>query len=182
LPVPGTKVAGVGRGRDHRRSAYADWPIGKDWLWCHSGPTSPGTGSVHRQLLPSLLLWQPSQSMEETGGRCPCFVWKFSQASGKWRQNMVDLSSSGFRNSKPTASPRNHVPFFELSTGLRATMVWNSPSRTGLSSSQCGASAVMNSRSHPEHMMSRLDNSRHTRQEWGYRESQSPVDLTSLVL
>jgi hypothetical protein len=24
LPVPGTKVAGVGRGRDHRRSAYAD--------------------------------------------------------------------------------------------------------------------------------------------------------------
>jgi hypothetical protein len=24
----------------------------KTWLWCHSEPTSPGTGNVHRQLLP----------------------------------------------------------------------------------------------------------------------------------
>jgi hypothetical protein len=60
----------------------------KTWLWCHSGPTSPGSGSVHRQLLPGLL-WQSSQSVEEAGGRCPCFVWYLSQLSvawGIWRQ------------------------------------------------------------------------------------------------
>jgi hypothetical protein len=27
------------------------------------------------------LLWQPSQSMEEAGGRCPCFVCRLSQLS-----------------------------------------------------------------------------------------------------
>jgi hypothetical protein len=76
----------------------------KAWLWCHSGNTSAGTGSVHRQLLPGLLLWQPSQSLEDAGGRCPCFEWKLSQltvAFGKWRHgqqlNMFDLSSSGWR-------------------------------------------------------------------------------------
>jgi hypothetical protein len=55
-------------------------------------------------------------------------------------------------------------------------------SRTGLSSSHCGASPVMNSGSQSEHMMSRSHNSSHTRQGWGYMESQSTVDLTSLVL
>jgi hypothetical protein len=146
----------------------------KAWLWCHSGPTSPGTVSVHRQLLPGLLLWQPSQSMKEAGGKCPCFVWQLSQLSVtclKWRQgqqqNMVDLCSSGFRNSKHTSSPPYHAKWLKLSTGICATWVWKSPSRTGASSSHCGASAVMNSGSHPEHMMSRIHNSRHARQEWG---------------
>jgi hypothetical protein len=161
----------------------------KTWLWCHCGPTSPGTGSVHRQLLPGLLLWQPSQSMEEAGGRCPCFVWKHSQltvARGKRRQgqqhNMVDLSSSRWVSSKHTASPRYNAPWFELSTCLCTTWVWNSPSRTVPSSSHCGAPAVTNSGSHPEHTMSRFDNRRHARQEWGYMDSPSPVDLTLLVL
>jgi hypothetical protein len=49
----------------------------KTWLWCYSGLTSPRTGTVHRQLLPGLCLWQPYESMEEPGGRCPCFVWQF---------------------------------------------------------------------------------------------------------
>jgi hypothetical protein len=40
-----------------------------------------GTGSAHRQLLPGLLLWQPSNSMEEAGGKCPCFVWKLPKLS-----------------------------------------------------------------------------------------------------
>jgi hypothetical protein len=69
-----------------------------------------------------------SLSMEEAGGRCPCFVWKFSQLSvawGKWQQaqqqNMVALSSSGLGNSKDIASPGYHAPWFELSTGLCAT-------------------------------------------------------------
>jgi hypothetical protein len=135
-------------------------------------PTSPGTRSVHQQLLTGLLLWQPSQSMEEAGGKCPCFVWKLSQLSvarAKWRQgkhqNIVQMSSSGLRNSKHTASPSYHAFLFEFSTGLFETLVWNSPNRTGLSSSHCGASAIMNSGSHPEHTMSRFDNSRHARQE-----------------
>jgi hypothetical protein len=130
------------------------------------------TGKVPRQLLPGLLLWQPSQSMEEAGGRCPCSVWKLSQLIvdwGKWRQlqqqNMVDLSSSGLGNSKPIASPSYHAPWFELSTGFCASWVWNSPSRTGLFSSHCGAWAVMNSGSYPERTMSQFDKSRHARQE-----------------
>jgi hypothetical protein len=179
LPITGTKVAAV-------------WWIGilegvlmqshqseNTYLWWHSRPTSPRTGSVHRMLLPGLLLWQPSQSMEEAGGRCSCFVWQLSQLSVAWgkrrqgeQQNMVDLSLSGLENSKHIATPSYHAPWFELSTGLCATWVWNSPSRTGLSSSHCGAWAVMNSGSHPVHTKSRFDNSSHTRQEWGYMESQ----------
>jgi hypothetical protein len=77
---------------------------------------------------------------------------------------MVDLTSSGLGNSKHMASTRYHAPWFELSTGLCDTWVWNSPSKTGLSSSHCGASAVMNSESDPEHMMSRFENSSHARQ------------------
>jgi hypothetical protein len=53
----------------------------KTELWCHSGSTSPGSWSVHRHLLPGLLLWLPSHSMEDDGGRCPCFVWNSSQLS-----------------------------------------------------------------------------------------------------
>jgi hypothetical protein len=45
-----------------------------------------------------------------------------------------------------------------------------------------GASAVMNSGSNPEHTMSWFDNGSHARQQSGYMESQSPVELTSLVL
>jgi hypothetical protein len=134
--------------------------------------TSPGTWSVHRQLLPGQLLWQPSHTTEEDGGRCPCFVWNLSQLSvtwGQWRQgqqqNMIDLSFSGLGNFKHTASPCYHDPWFELSTGHFATWVWNSPSRTGLSSSHCGSSTVMNSGSHPEHTISRFDNSSLARQE-----------------
>jgi hypothetical protein len=119
-----------------------------------------------------LLLWQPSQSLEDAGGRCPYFDWKLSQLSvacGKWRleqqQNMVDLSSSGLVNSKYTASSSYHAPWFEISTGICATCVWNSPSRTGLSSSHCAASAVMNSGSHPEHRISQFVNSRPRRHE-----------------
>jgi hypothetical protein len=161
----------------------------KTWLWCLSGPTSPGTGSVHWQLLTGLLLWQPSQTMEEAGRRYPCFVWQLSQLGVAWRkrrqgqeQNMADLSLSGFGNSRHTASPNYHTPWFELSTGLCAPWVRNSPSRTGLSLFYCAASTFMNSGSHPEHTMSWLDNSSHARQEWGYMEPQSPVDLKSLVL
>jgi hypothetical protein len=102
----------------------------KAWMWCHSWPTPPGTGSVHRQLLPGLLLWQPSQLMEEARGRCPCFVWQLSQlraTCGKRRQgqqqNMADLSSSGLGSSKQTASPSYHDPWFQLSTGICATWV-----------------------------------------------------------
>jgi hypothetical protein len=92
-------------------------------------PHQPGSGSVHSMLLPGLLLWQPSQSMEKAGGRCPCFVWQLSQlivVFRKWRQgqqqNMVDLSLSGFRNSKHTCSPMYHAPWLELSTGICATL------------------------------------------------------------
>jgi hypothetical protein len=53
---------------------------------------------------------------------------------------------------------------------------------TGFTSSHFAASAVMNSGCHPEHTTSRFDNSRQARQQWGYMESQSPVDLTTLVL
>jgi hypothetical protein len=148
----------------------SDWSK-KTWLWSHSGPTSPGTGSVHRQHLPGLLLWQTNQSMEEAGGSCLYFVWQLSQLSVAWekrrqgqQQNMVDLSSSGLANSKHTASPSYHSPWFQASTGICATWDWNSPSRTGLSSSHCGILAFMNSGSHPEHKMSQFDNSRHTRQ------------------
>jgi hypothetical protein len=102
--------------------------------------------------------------MEETRGRCPCLAWKLSQltvAWGKWRQgqqqNMVDLRSSGLGNSKHTARSKDHALLFELFTGLCATWVWNSTSRKDLSLSHCGASAVMNSGSHPEHMMSWFD-------------------------
>jgi hypothetical protein len=56
----------------------------KTCLWCHSGPTSPGTGSVQRHLLSGMLLWQPSQSVKEAGGRCPCFLWYLSQLSVAW--------------------------------------------------------------------------------------------------
>jgi hypothetical protein len=97
-------------------------------------------------------------------------------------QNIVDLSLSVLGNSKHTACPSYNAPWFGLSTSLCGTWVWNSPSRTVLSSSHCGAAVVKNSGSHPEHTMSWFDNSRHGRQEWGYIESQSPVDLTSLVL
>jgi hypothetical protein len=58
----------------------------------------------------------------------------------------------------------------------------NLPSRKGRSSSHCGVLAVMNSGSHPEHTMSCFDTSSHARQEWGYMESQWPVNLKSLVL
>jgi hypothetical protein len=150
----------------------------KTWFWCHYGPTSPGTGSVHRQLLPSLLLWQQSQSMEEAGGKCPCFVWKISELSMVWRKRRkrgnrtwLTWAPPAWGYSKHTASPSYHAPRFELSTGHRATWIWNSPSRTGLSSSHYGASAVMNSGSHPEHTMSQSDNNRQARKEWGYMES-----------
>jgi hypothetical protein len=133
------------RGSGISGSAYTVWQIRKHWLWCHSGPTSTRTGRVPRQFLPCLLLWRPSQWMEEARGSCPCFVWQLSQWSvtwEKWRQgqqqNMVDLSSSGLENSKHTASPGYHSPWFELSTGYGATWAWNSPSRKGLSSSHCG--------------------------------------------
>jgi hypothetical protein len=140
-----------------KQEIFWNHPSSHTYKYTHSG-TSPGTGSVHRQLLPSLEIGQQSQSMEEAGRRCLCFVWKYSQlivAWVKWRQgqqwNMADLSSSGLGNSKHTASPSYHTPWFELSTGLCSTWVWNSPSRRDLSSSHCGVSAVMNSGSHPEH-------------------------------
>jgi hypothetical protein len=79
------------------------------------------------------------------------------------QQNMGDLSSSGLGNSKQTTSPSYHTPWLVLSTGLCATWVWNWPSGTGLFSSHCAASAVMNSGSHPEHRMLQIDNSRHAR-------------------
>jgi hypothetical protein len=92
------------------------------------------------------------QSMGEARGRCPCFLWQLSQLHVvycKWRQgqqqNMVDLRSSGLGNSKHNASPSYHMQWFELSIDLCATWVWHSLRRTGLSSSHCGASAVMNS-------------------------------------
>jgi hypothetical protein len=75
---------------------------------------------------------------------------------------MVDLSPSGLENSKHTASPRYHAQWFELSTGLCATWVWDSQSRIGPFSSHCGAWAVMNSGSQLEHTMSHFDNSSHT--------------------
>jgi hypothetical protein len=144
----------------------------KTWLFCWNGHKSPGTRNVHRQLLPGLWLWQPSKSMDEVGGRCSCFVWKLSQSSvacRKWRQEqqqtMVEVSSSGLGNSKHTASPNYHAPWFELSIGLSATWVWNSPNRTVLSSSHGGALAVTNSGSHPEHRISCFHNSRQTKQE-----------------
>jgi hypothetical protein len=100
LPINGTKVAAVFMGRAFSRSAYAVWQIRKDLVVMSQWHTSPGTGSVPSQLLPGLLLWQPSQSIEEAGARCPCFVWQISHLSvacGKWRQgeqqNMVNLSS-----------------------------------------------------------------------------------------
>jgi hypothetical protein len=121
--------------------------------------------------------------------KVPLLCVEFSQLCVAWgkrrqgqQQNMFDLSSSGLGNSKHTASPSYHAQWFELSTGLCATWVWNSPSRRRHSSSHCCASAVMNSCCQPEHTMSRFDNSSHTRQGWGYMESQSPVDLTSLIL
>jgi hypothetical protein len=95
---------------------------------------------------------------------------------------MFDLSPSGLGNSKHTASPNYHAPLLEVCPGLYATCVWNSPSRTGLSSSYCAALAFMKSGPHPEHMMLQCDNSSHKRQEWCYMESQSPVDLISHVL
>jgi hypothetical protein len=154
-----------------------------------------GQGPYHQELGESIVSSclaccygsQDSQwkKLEEVGP----VLWKLCQlnmACGKQRQgqqqNMVDLNSSGLGNSKHTASPGYHTWWFELSTGLCATWDWNSPSRTGLTSSHCGASAVMNSGSHPEHRMSRIDKSSHTRHAWGYMETQSPVDLTSLVL
>jgi hypothetical protein len=119
----------------------------------------------------------------------PLLLWKLSQIRVAWRKrrqgqqhNMVDLSSSGLGNSKRTASPSYIAPGFELSKGLYANWAWNFPSRKGLYSSQCGAAAVMNLGSHLGHTMSRFDNSRTTRQEWSYMESQSTADLTSLVL
>jgi hypothetical protein len=66
-------------------------------------------------------------------------------------------------NSKHSASRSYHAPWFELSTGLCATRVWNSPSTTGLSSSHCVEPAVMNSGSHTQHKMSRFNKSRHPR-------------------
>jgi hypothetical protein len=118
-------MSGMWRGRGLRGGAYTVWPIRKDLVVMSQWPISPGTGSVHRQLLPALLLWQPSQSMEEAGGMCPCFVWQLSQLSVAWgkrrqgqQQNMVDLSSSGLGNLKHTASPSYHAPLFEFSTGL----------------------------------------------------------------
>jgi hypothetical protein len=179
----------VCRGRGLSGSAYAVWTIRKDLLVMSQWVHITRTGSLHRQLLPSLLLWQSSPSMGEAGGRCHCFVWKLSLLSvacGKWRQwqqqNMVCLSSSGLGNSKHTASPSYHAPWFKLSPGLCTSWVWNSPRRTGLSSSHCGASAVMNSGSHPEHPMSWYDDNRHAKKEWGYMEPQSQVVLTPLVL
>jgi hypothetical protein len=74
-------VAGVWSRRCVSRIAQAVWPIRKDLVVMSQWTTLPGTGSVHRLLLPCLLLWQPSQSMEEDGGRCPCFVWQLSQLS-----------------------------------------------------------------------------------------------------
>jgi hypothetical protein len=131
-------VTGVWRGRALAGVLRQSDQSEKTWLCCYREPTSPGTESVYRQLLPGLLLWQPSQWKEEARGRSPCFVWKLSQwnvACRIWRQwqpqNMVDLSSSGVGNSKHTASLSYHAPWFELSPGLCATWVWNSPSRTG---------------------------------------------------
>jgi hypothetical protein len=72
------------------------------------------------------------------------------------QQNMVYLSSSELGNSKYTVSSSYHAWWFELSTGLCATFICNSPSRTGLFSSHCGVSAVMNSGSQSEHKMSQL--------------------------
>jgi hypothetical protein len=63
-------------------------------------------------------------------------VFSTSVACGKWRQgkqqNMVDLSSSDLGNSKHTSSWNYHAPWFEMSTVLWETWVWNSSSRTGL--------------------------------------------------
>jgi hypothetical protein len=89
----------------------------KTFLSCHSGCTTPETESVHRQLLPGLLLWQPSQSVKEAGVTCPCFVWQLSHFGVAWwkqrqgqQQNMFHLSSSGLGNSKHTANPNYHAP------------------------------------------------------------------------
>jgi hypothetical protein len=99
LSVTGNKVAVLWRGRGLSGSAYAVSGIRKDFVvMSKSGHTKSGPGRVHRQLLPGLLLWQPSQSMEEAGGRCPCFVWNLSQLSLAWgnrtqgkQQNMASF-------------------------------------------------------------------------------------------
>jgi hypothetical protein len=111
-------VTGVWRGRALAGVLRQSDQSEKTWLCCYREPTSPGTESVYRQLLPGLLLWQPSQWKEEARGRSPCFVWKLSQwnvACRIWRQwqpqNMVDLSSSGVGNSKHTASLSYHAPW-----------------------------------------------------------------------
>jgi hypothetical protein len=160
-------VTGVWRGRALAGVLRQSDQSEKTWLCCYREPTSPGTESVYRQLLPGLLLWQPSQWKEEARGRSPCFVWKLSQwnvACRIWRQwqpqNMVDLSSSGVGNSKHTASLSYHAPWFELSPGLCATY--------RPSSCHCGAWAVLNSGSHPEHKMSWFDNSSRRKNEHCY--------------
>jgi hypothetical protein len=88
LPVSGTKVAGVWKEWGLRGSTYTVWPLRKDLVVMSQWAHITRNWECPWQLLPALLLWQPSQWMEEAGGRCPCFVCKLSQISvawGKWR-------------------------------------------------------------------------------------------------
>ena len=189
LPVPGNKVAGAWRGRSISGSAQADSPIRK-YLFVMSQWAHITRNWKCSYAAPA---WRVGMAGKPINGRSwrkvPLLLWKLSLLSVAWwkqRQgqqgHMVDMSLSGLGNLKHTANPSLHAPWFELSIGLSATLVWNSPSRTGLSSSHCGEPALMNSGSHPEHTMSQFDNSSQAKQEWCYMESQSLVDLTSLVL
>ena len=49
----------------------------KAWLWCHSGLTSPGNGSVHRQLMPGLLLWSQASQWKKMEEGAPALYGSF---------------------------------------------------------------------------------------------------------
>jgi hypothetical protein len=84
--------AGVRRERGLSRSASHSDQSEKAWLWCNSGPTPPGIGSVHKQLLPGLLFWHPRQSVEEAEGSYPCSVWLLSLENRDRDSNRIWLT------------------------------------------------------------------------------------------
>jgi hypothetical protein len=117
--------------------------------------------------------------------KVPCSVWQLSQLSVAWgkrrqgqQQNMVDLNSSnwGTQNTLLAQAIKPH--------GLNCTQAFV---QLGSGTHQAEQASLHLTVVHwlswiqPEHTMSWFDNSRHARQEWGYMESQSRGDLTSVV-
>jgi hypothetical protein len=64
------------RGRGLRSSANAVYPIWKNFVWHHTGLTTPVSLGGFREILPGMLLWQPRQQGTKNSEESAPVMWR----------------------------------------------------------------------------------------------------------